>query len=64
MDDKKHYVIAGSVKCNNLVEDAMDLISFNLQMDTEGTFTLTSVDAKNILGSLSTTILNLACKQD
>lgn len=60
MENPKHYTLAGTVKCNDLVPDAKDIIAFQLQIETEGAFSLSSVEAKNILGNLFITILKTA----
>lgn len=54
---KKHYELTGSIKCNGLVEDATELLSFSLEIVTKGEFELTNVEAKNILGNLFISVL-------
>ncbi len=60
MENPKHYTLAGTIKCNDLVPDARDIIAFQLQVETEGAFSLTSGEAKHILGQTFLTILKTA----
>lgn len=57
MGDSNKYVIAGSIKCNNLVEDAKDMVSFTLQLNAEGGFNISKVEAMNILGKMSLAVM-------
>ncbi|MFA9466461.1 MAG: hypothetical protein ACERKN_19535 [Velocimicrobium sp.] len=57
MDNPKHYTLAGTVKCNDLVPDARDILAFQLQIETEGCFEFSPAEAKNLLGNLFISVL-------
>ncbi|MDF2537738.1 MAG: hypothetical protein K0S76_759 [Herbinix sp.] len=60
MIEMKHLQLAGSIRCNELVENATELVAYNLEIEAKGKFKLTNNDIKKILEALTVTVLKAA----
>ena len=60
MVEMKHLQMIGSIRCNDLVDNAMELASYNLEIETKGKFKLTNNDVNKVLEALTVTVLKAA----